>query len=86
MKTIYSILYVNLNTTLNERVSIGVLVSNGLKSYFKFSSDKLSAFKGILNNERYGLVKSYLKSIDKEIVSDDIVESNKLFNKFIYNF
>ena len=81
MKTIYSILYVNLNTTLNERVSIGVLVSDGSKNYFKFSSDKLSAFKGILNNERYGLVKSYLKSIDKEIVSDNIVDSDKLFIK-----
>ena len=81
MKTIYSILYVNLNTTLNARVSIGVLVSNGSKNYFKFSSDKLSAFKGILNSERYGLVKSYLKSIDKEIVSDNIVDSNKLFIK-----
>lgn len=81
MKTIYSILYVNLNTTLNERVSIGVLVSNGSKNYFKFSSDKLSAFKGILNSERYGLVKSYLKSIDKEIVSDNIVDSDKLFIK-----
>lgn len=81
MKTIYSILYVNFNTTLNERVSIGVLMSNGSKNYFKFSSDKLSAFKGILNNERYGLVKSYLKSIDKEIVSDNIVDSDKLFIK-----
>lgn len=84
MKTIYSILYVNLNTTLNERVSIGVLVTNGLKNYFKFSSDKLSAFKGILNNERYGLVKSYLKSIDKEIVSDDVIDSNKSFIKRDY--
>jgi hypothetical protein len=81
MKTIYSILYVNLNTTLSERVSIGVLVSDGSKNYFKFSSDKLSAFKGILSNERYGLVKSYLKSIDKEIVSDNIVDSDKLFIK-----
>lgn len=81
MKTIYSILYVNLNTTLNERVSVGVLVSNGLKNYFKFSSDKLSAFKGILNNERYGLVKSYLRSIEKEIVSYDNVDSHKLFTK-----
>lgn len=84
MKTIYSILYVNLNTTLNERVSIGVLVTNGLKNYFKFSSDKLSAFKGILNNERYSLVKSYLKSIDKEIVSDDVTDSNKSFIKRDY--
>lgn len=69
MKTIYSILYVNLNTALNERVSVGVLMSDGLKHYFKYSLEKLTVFKQILNNERYSLVKSYLKSIEKEIDS-----------------
>jgi len=67
MKTIYSILYVTLNTTLNERVSVGMLMSNGLEHYFKFSSEKLTAFKGILNNERFNIVKNYLKSVEKDI-------------------
>lgn len=67
MKTIYSILYVTLNTTLNERVSVGMLMSNGFEHYFKFSYEKLSAFKGILNNERFNIVKNYLKSVEKEI-------------------
>ena len=79
MRTIYSILYINLNTTLNERVSIGVLVSNGLKNYFKYSTEKLSAFKSILNNERYGLVKNYLRSIEREIGFNDIKTSSQLF-------
>lgn len=67
MKTIYSILYVTLNTTLNERVSVGMLMSNGFEHYFKFSSEKLTAFKGILNNERFNIVKNYLKSVEKDI-------------------
>lgn len=67
MKTIYSILYVTLNTTLNERVSVGMLMSNGFEHYFKFSSEKLTAFKGILSNERFNIVKNYLKSVEKEI-------------------
>ncbi|WP_299672257.1 hypothetical protein [uncultured Polaribacter sp.] len=81
MKTIYSILYVNLNTTLNERVSIGVVVSNGIKNYFKYSIEKLSAFKGILNNERYGLIKNYLKSIEKQIGASSVNISSQLFEK-----
>jgi hypothetical protein len=67
MKTIYSILYVTLNTTLNERVSVGMLMSNGFEHNFKFSSEKLTAFKGILSNERFNIVKNYLKSVEKEI-------------------
>ena len=80
MRTIYSILYLNLNTALNERVSIGIVLSNGLKNYFKFSSDKLSAFKAILNSESYSLVKSYLKSIEKEFATDEVPLSNTLFS------
>ncbi|UAM98372.1 hypothetical protein K8354_00665 [Polaribacter litorisediminis] len=81
MKTIYSILYVNLNTTLNERVSIGLVVTNGIKNYFKFSADKLLALKGLLNNERHGLIKNYLKSIEKEIGHFNENNSSQLFEK-----
>lgn len=81
MKTIYSILYVNLNTTLEERVSIGVVVSNGIKNYFKYSTDKLSAFKGLLNTERYGLIKNYLKSIEKQIGDSNVSITSPLFEK-----
>lgn len=67
MKTIYSILYINLNTTLNERVSIGVLLSNGENNKFKHSSEKLLAVKGLMEPERYNLIKSYLKSLENTI-------------------
>lgn len=80
MKTIYSILYVNLNTTLNERVSIGVIISKGEKAQFKFSSSKLSALKLLLNSEKYSVIKTYLKSIDKEISSNQTKESTMLFS------
>ncbi|MDW8850988.1 hypothetical protein SD960_12860 [Flavobacterium sp. MMLR14_040] len=85
MKTIYSILYVTLNTTLNERVSVGMLMSNGLEHYFKFSSEKLSAFKGILNNERFNIVKNYLKSVEKEICfkPHQLFEEKELKNDWI---
>ena len=80
MRTIYSILYVTLNITLNERVSIGVLMTNGLEHYFKYSQEKLLAFKNILDSERYSLVKNYLKSVEREI-GFNIENSNQLFTK-----
>lgn len=67
MKTIYSILYVTINATLNERISVGVLMTNGIEHYLKYSSEKLLAIKNILEDERYNIVKTYLKSIEKEI-------------------
>lgn len=80
MKTLYSILYVTLNTTLNERVSIGVLMSNGFENYFKYSHEKLTAFKNILDSERYNVVKNYLKSLEREI-GFSLENSNQLFTK-----
>lgn len=80
MKTLYSILYVSLNTTLNERVSIGVLMSNGFEHYFKYSNVKLTAFKNILDNERYSVIKNYLKSLEREI-GFGLDNSNQLFKK-----
>ncbi len=77
MKTIYSILYVTINATLNERISVGVLMTNGIEHYFKYSSEKLLAIKGILEDERYNIVKTYLKSIEKEIG----FEETQFFNK-----
>lgn len=67
MKNIYSTLFIPLNTTLNERVSIGLIMSNGEKHIFKYSQSKLQVIKSLLSNESYLLLKSYLKSIDKEI-------------------
>lgn len=39
MKTIYTILYITLNTALKEKVSIGLLLSNGKDHIFKYSLD-----------------------------------------------
>ncbi len=78
MKTIYSILYITLNTALNERVSIGLLMSNGEHNIFKHSSDKLLALKGLVDTERYNLVKSYLKSLENDINLPGA--PNQLFN------
>src|SRR5690554_2349145 len=79
MKTIYSILYVTLNTALNEKVSIGVLMSDGKYDMFRYSTDKLLALKGIIETERYSLVRGYLRSLENDI--NTTADKKNLFEK-----
>lgn len=79
MKTIYSILYITLNTTLNERVGIGVLLSDSENNIFKYSLEKLLAVKGLIESERYNLIKSYLKSLEDNI--NNVNDINLFGNK-----
>jgi hypothetical protein len=67
MKTLFSILYVPISATLDEKVSIGLVMSNGDHQFFKYSQPKLTAIKGLLDTESNNILKSYLKSLDKEI-------------------
>lgn len=77
MKTIYSIVSISLNTALNEKVSIGLLLSSGKKSMFKYSSDKLLAIKGLVSSDNISFVRDYLKSLEKDI--NKVVEPLELF-------
>lgn len=81
MKTIYSILYITLNTALEERISIGILMSDGKENMFKFSAEKLLAVKSLLSSEKYNLVKSYLKSLENDIHN----RSSERINSFYQN-
>lgn len=75
MKTLFSILYVPISATLDEKVSIGLVMSDGEQQFFKYSHSKLNAIKGLLDNESYIILKSYLKSLEKEI--NTVTESGK---------
>lgn len=75
MKTLFSILYVPISATLDEKVSIGLVMSNGDHQIFKYSQSKLFAIKGLLDNESNNILKSYLKSLEKEI--NVVTESGK---------
>lgn len=81
MKTIYSILSITLNTALEERISIGMLMSNGTENMFKFSSEKLLAIKSLLSSEKYNLVKNYLKSLESDIHNISSEKINSISQK-----
>lgn len=75
MKTLFSILYVPISATLDEKVSIGLIMSSGEHHFFKYSQSKLNVIKGLLDNESNNILKSYLKSLEKEI--NVVIESEK---------
>lgn len=70
MKTLFSILYVPISATLDEKVSIGLLMFNGEQHFFKYSTSKLLAIKGLLDSESNTILKTYLRTLEKEINND----------------
>lgn len=70
MKTLFSILYVPISATLDEKVSIGLIMFNGERHFFKYSASKLLAIKGLLDNESNIILKTYLRTLEKEINND----------------
>jgi hypothetical protein len=81
MKTFYSILYIPISATLDEKVSIGLIMSNGSQNLFKYSQSKLQAIKLLLDNESYNILKVYLRSLEKEI-NDEIEKEYTLRIKY----
>lgn len=71
MKTLFSILYVPISTTLDEKVSIGLIMFNGEQHFFKYSASKLLAIKGLLDSESNTILKTYLRTLEREINNDE---------------
>lgn len=67
MKTLFSILYVPINAALDEKVSIGLLMFNEEQHFFKYSATKLLAIKGLLDSESNTILKTYLRTLEKEL-------------------
>ncbi|MGG5506480.1 MULTISPECIES: hypothetical protein [unclassified Myroides] len=86
MKTFYSLLYVNLNVALNEKVCIGLVMSDGEKFFYQFSAKKLSFISPLLSTEKKSLIKHYLKSLEKDVQASrsNEININKLFSQFSY--
>lgn len=63
MNTYYSIVYFTLNAALDEKVSIGLLMSDGKTHLFDFSTEKLNAINKIADYTKVSLAKAYLKSL-----------------------
>jgi hypothetical protein len=67
MKTIYSLLYVNLNAALEERVCIGLVMSNRKEYFYEYSAKKLKYVSQLLSEEKKSFIKRYLKSLEQDL-------------------
>lgn len=78
MDSFFSIVYLSLNASLKEKVSVGLLMSNGKETKFKFSETKISIVKQLLPKENYNILKAYFKSIKAEIVKTNPDKESEL--------
>jgi hypothetical protein len=67
MKTFFSIIYLPLNSNLQEKISVGLVMSNGEKSIFKVSNPKLQIVKGLISANKFSILKNYFNNIINEI-------------------
>jgi len=67
MKTFFSIIYLPLNSNLQEKISIGLVMSNGEKSIFKVSNPKMQIVKGLISSNKFSILKNYFNNIINEI-------------------
>jgi len=72
MKTFYSILSAVINSVSGEKISLGLLLSDGNKSIFNFSENRLSLLSSILDKDTRKFIRQYLKSIENIIGKIDI--------------
>ena len=95
MDTFFSIIYITLNASLKERISAGMIMSNGKETKFRFSSSKLNIIKQLIPSQNHSFLKSYFKNIDKDILSFrndkkelglQIQKSNNWVNKSYFNY
>lgn len=71
MNSFYTVLYVQTNPFVNERFSIGLLLTDNDKTMFEYSFKKLKHLKHILRDKAYMLIRECIKNIDC------LVEENK---------
>jgi hypothetical protein len=72
MKTFYSILSAVINSVSGEKISLGLLLSNGNKSFFDYSESRLSLLSSLIDKESKKFIRQYLKSIEGVIEKIDI--------------
>jgi len=82
MKTFYSILSAIINPVSGEKISIGLLLSDGNKSIFDFSENRLSLVNSLLDKDTKKFVRQYLSSIENVIENIDVNhEQTTIFDK-----
>jgi hypothetical protein len=67
MKTFYSIVYASVRPVAQERISVGMLLSDGVQAKFACSPKKLVLLKKLLPVDAYSLLNQFLTGLEKEL-------------------
>ena len=67
MNVFFSIIYLTLNASLKDKVSIGIIMSNGELVKFRFSEKKLGIVKQLIPLQSYHFLRSYFKSLHSDL-------------------
>ncbi len=70
MKAFYSIVSINTKPEINERLSIGMLLSTKNTLYFHYSKTKLSVIQKLIDKSTYKATLEYLKLIEKSFTAN----------------
>ena len=78
MATFYSIVYANIRPSVDERVSIALLLRDEKEILFKHAPKKLDFLRAILPTEAFSLLHTCIKNLDQYIANP--VSVNKSYN------
>jgi hypothetical protein len=70
MKTIYSILSAQIRPEVQEKITLGLLLSSEGKVFFNYSHGKLKALKQLLSESSYSILRSTLKNIEQNAMME----------------
>lgn len=86
MKTFFSIIYIPLKPDFQEKISIGLVMSNSEKTIFRISNSKLQIIKSLFSNQKYNLLKSYFNNIINELEPKNNELKLKIENNYSHNW
>ena len=73
MATFYSIVYANIRPSVDERVSIALLLRDEESIIFKYAPKKLDFLRAILSGEAFSLLQTCVKNLDQYIANPEQV-------------
>lgn len=84
MNTYYSVIFASVNSIISERLSIGIVMVEDSRVWFRYSGKKLSLMRQFFSDEAFQLLKTSLKNIESTVNSfhsnDESSNEYKLFN------
>jgi len=78
MSTYYTIISANLRPEIQERLSIGLFISNGEHFHFQYSKNKLAAARTLLSADAFQTLKDGLLNIER-LCNEEKKSSSELF-------